>query len=238
MLSVETIKNIATKFQTTELNVIREYLQHLFLSYLYRINFSDKFFFKGGTALRLVYNSPRFSEDLDFSTSLNSYKVKTLISTTIKKVSEQIEVNTIEDLKPISGGYFGKLKTEIYNWPIFIELNISSRKTNLSGETTLITTQLYPSYTVNILSEKHLVVEKTEALITRGKPRDYFDLYYIIKNRIAIKEITNYKTELHEKVKAIDNKKLKHELKEFLPRSYWNLLGNFRGIVLKELNRM
>lgn len=47
----------------------REYFQHLFLSYFYRQEQTDKMYFKGGTALRFLYKSPRFSEDLDFSSA-------------------------------------------------------------------------------------------------------------------------------------------------------------------------
>ena len=43
----------------------RDYLQHLLLSLLY--NRSQALIFKGGTALRLVYQSNRYSEDLDFN---------------------------------------------------------------------------------------------------------------------------------------------------------------------------
>ena len=50
-----------------KLNTIREYLQ----AYILRILHTDSLFknsaFLGGTALRFLYNLPRFSEDLDFS---------------------------------------------------------------------------------------------------------------------------------------------------------------------------
>ena len=43
----------------------KNYFQDLFLFYLYKK--TNKFIFKGGTALYKIYNLPRFSEDLDFS---------------------------------------------------------------------------------------------------------------------------------------------------------------------------
>ena len=36
MLSLHEIKNFAIKFQTTEINILREYFQHLYLSYFYQ----------------------------------------------------------------------------------------------------------------------------------------------------------------------------------------------------------
>ena len=47
--------------------VIREYWEIIILKGLYDSPFGRKLIFKGGTALRLAYGSPRFSEDLDFS---------------------------------------------------------------------------------------------------------------------------------------------------------------------------
>ena len=65
MISNDTIRQFALKYQTTELNVRREYFQHLFLSYFYKQEGSERVFFNGGTALRLIYHSARFSEDLE-----------------------------------------------------------------------------------------------------------------------------------------------------------------------------
>ena len=63
MISIAKIKELATKYQTTELNVIREYFQHLFLSYFYQQSTAGSIYFKGGTAMRTIYRSPRFSDD-------------------------------------------------------------------------------------------------------------------------------------------------------------------------------
>lgn len=48
-------------------NIIREYLQARILGSLQRSGAMIPLAFQGGTALRFLYNIPRFSEDLDFS---------------------------------------------------------------------------------------------------------------------------------------------------------------------------
>lgn len=48
-------------------NLVREYLQARILSSLQRCGAMIPLAFHGGTALRLLYASPRFSEDLDFA---------------------------------------------------------------------------------------------------------------------------------------------------------------------------
>lgn len=47
-------------------NILREYLQYKILEIIYSSDYSDKLIFMGGTAIRILHSSPRFSEDLDF----------------------------------------------------------------------------------------------------------------------------------------------------------------------------
>lgn len=68
MISNEALEKLATQYQTGVFpNIVREYFQHVFLSELYKLPETEKILFKGGTALRIINGSPRFSEDLDFS---------------------------------------------------------------------------------------------------------------------------------------------------------------------------
>lgn len=57
------------KLEKTEdyINALREILQEITLLGLWRGKFFEKAAFNGGTALRILYNLDRFSEDLDFS---------------------------------------------------------------------------------------------------------------------------------------------------------------------------
>jgi len=54
MISQDILDQLARKYQTPVLNIVREYFQHLFLAELYKSPESDKLLFKGGTALRIV----------------------------------------------------------------------------------------------------------------------------------------------------------------------------------------
>jgi Nucleotidyl transferase AbiEii toxin, Type IV TA system len=49
-----------------EENAIKEIMQEIALYALWRADFFDVALFQGGTSLRILYNLPRFSEDLDF----------------------------------------------------------------------------------------------------------------------------------------------------------------------------
>ena len=49
-------------------NVLREYLQHVLLRVLFEARLLGELVFHGGTALRILHDLARFSEDLDFHT--------------------------------------------------------------------------------------------------------------------------------------------------------------------------
>ena len=57
----------AAELQIDRTQVVREYWELVILKGLFDSPFGRDLIFKGGTALRLAYDSPRFSEDLDFS---------------------------------------------------------------------------------------------------------------------------------------------------------------------------
>ena len=47
-------------------NLLREYLQYKILDIIFKSRFAGQLSFIGGTALRIVHENTRFSEDLDF----------------------------------------------------------------------------------------------------------------------------------------------------------------------------
>jgi predicted nucleotidyltransferase component of viral defense system len=55
-------------------NLLVEYLQYELLDSIYKQKGSEKLSFIGGTAIRIVYGTERFSEDLDFDNFGLSYK--------------------------------------------------------------------------------------------------------------------------------------------------------------------
>jgi len=84
MISNDEIKNLSRKFDIDEVTVLREYFEVLFLAYLYSFKESSKILFKGGTSLRLLLNSFRFSEDLDFTSLLENNELISVIEKHIK----------------------------------------------------------------------------------------------------------------------------------------------------------
>ena len=135
MISMENMEKLAKQYQTSVFpNIIREYFQHIFLNELYKLPESEKMLFKGGTALRVIYGSPRFSEDLDFSLfGVSHNETKRFIEDLFVKVLAEIEKSGIEveigeKSNATSGGYFGIATFKLFDYqPIGVEINISER---------------------------------------------------------------------------------------------------------------
>ena len=111
MLTIEKLKEFTKKYQTNEHNVVREYMKHLCLSNLYRFKEAKDLLFKGGTALRLIYHSPRFSEDLDFTGRFYHYQdVEKIFINTLIEVERTGVTIELKEAKSTTGGYLGMLE--------------------------------------------------------------------------------------------------------------------------------
>lgn len=235
MLSEEFISQLAQKLQTADLNVKREYFQHLILSYFYQQAKASTIYFKGGTALRIIYQSPRFSEDLDFNVEgLEIKTVEEIILDTLSQIQkENVKVN-IQESKETSGGYFATLEFEDTT---LINLQISFREKGTRGEVVTITNDFIPPYTIVALSPKQLVGEKMRALLKRQKPRDFYDLYFIFRDSRLRPYLP--KDRLKEASQIIQSTGINFifELKQLLPRSHWLVMKDFKAALEREIGR-
>lgn len=240
MIEVKLIEEKSRKLQTTRDNIAREYCQHLFLSRFYRQSGSEKILFKGGTALRILWQSPRFSDDLDFSgVRMPLSQLEDILQAALIEISREGLTTDIEESKKTTGGYLGKL---FFRWNIFsitIKIEVSQRKSPLGSEQALVENEWVPPYMVVHLPGVEIVREKMAALITRGKARDFFDLYFILRSRRAASEF-NKDLKLRKKIldklhQTAGDPSYLRELKEFLPASHHALLKNFPSLVEKEL---
>lgn len=236
MLSHSRLKQFAVDFHTDERNVIREYYQHLLLSYLYIHKKSNKLAFKGGTALRILFKSPRFSEDLDFSSDINEYHIRQMLEETLLLVEKEGIAWSTGESKTTSGGYFARYLFAGYNQTLSIEFNISFRD-NITPEAILVGSPFIPAYQCMTLPVNRLVWEKVDALLRRKKPRDFFDLYFLLRERRGMEEILKQKKRLIPLVQSLDGQRVKEELRLFLPQTQHALLRDFPKLLLNELDR-
>ena len=237
MIARENIELLTRKYQTDVITVWREYFQHLFLSYFYQQEHADKIFFKGGTALRLLYKSPRFSEDIDFSSTLQEvFSIETIVIATLAEIArERIQVD-IKDATPTTGGYLAVLVFKNNGDTMPIRLEISLRTNKNIGQFSTVSGDFLPPYTVFQLTEQQLVNEKIAALLSRQKPRDFYDTYFLLRNNM----ISEKNSELLQKILALVQQttiRFDNELKRYLPKSHWMIIRDFKQTLEREIKR-
>lgn len=238
MLSLTKLDEIARRSQTSLLNIAREYIQNLFLSAFYQQEEAGKIYFKGGTALRLIYGSPRFSEDLDFSASISNCDIFEDVLGEVLVFLEKVglKVELVES-KPTTGGCLAIFATKIENLPVSIPLQVSLREGDLEGEAFLVSNPFVPEYEVNALSESTLAAEKIEALLTRGKPRDFFDLYFMLRKRMAVGITEKQREAVFEQLKQLDKGEVRKDVEPFLPKGYRLVIRDLPSALERELRR-
>lgn len=242
MIEKKQIQKLAVGWQTTIDNVVREYFQQLFLSRLYQEKGSDKLLFKGGTALRIIWHSPRFSEDLDFTgTNITMKEIEFLTEGALSKMEmEDIQTEIVES-KGTSGGYLAifDFATNEYKSRIQVEISLRTGAKKL-GAAALIQSDLIMPYTLIHLKENILVGEKIQACLARGKARDFYDLYFIFRGRMAFKEAFVRDSRLKSKIVAVVKSgkiDFKRELKTLLPVSQHAVIKGFPKTLLTEIER-
>ena len=162
----------------------KDYIQHLFLKELYQLIATD-LVFKGGTALQKVYGLPRFSRDLDFNA------VKTaefgVIITKIAKIFRTY--GFLVDIKK-EKHKFAENYLILFDSPEFknsLSVQISLREKTLTKPHTEIVTPMYreiPPYSVYVMTLDEILAEKVRAILTRGFPRDVYDLWFLLKKGV------------------------------------------------------
>lgn len=243
MIGIQALRQIADKYQTTLDNVVKEYFQHIFLSEIYREKNSEKLLFKGGTALRIVYGSPRFSEDLDFNgVGISVAQIEGIVESVLVKMEEQGIKASIEESKKTSGGYLAifQFSGDEYQSGVQIEVSLRGKAQSKGGSAAQIQSDLLPAYALYHLNEQDLIREKIEACLTRGKARDFYDLYFILRSRLAFEPVFGKDKTIKAKLSGAVSKQrldLKSELKRFLPVSQHILLKDFKKTILTELER-
>lgn len=248
MISQESIQKLSTQYHVSEHpNIVREYFQHLFLSELYKLDDSNCLLFKGGTALRVVYNSPRFSEDLDFTIiGIEFHRQKEFIEHLFGTVLAGLERTGVSvELGPkpgsTSGGYYGDATFRIYDYQsVAVAINISSRSDEgIKGEIDSVANDFIPAYSVYHLSQEELVTEKIfGALLDRKKARDFYDLYFIMRKGMLTLNQKGKLAKVKDTIILIArNVDFQSELSVFLPSDQQNIIRDFQQVLTSELNR-
>lgn len=156
----------------------KDYVLTLVLREIYSSSFKNGLIFKGGTALHKLYLHKRLSVDLDFTAlkklDISAFeKVLTIseINSEIKKVVESGTSVSI-DLKYVS----------LLNYPDSIKIDVSLRETPLLKLKEIeLSSPYFSGFNIRTFQIEEMAAEKLRALVQRKWPRDYFDMWILLK---------------------------------------------------------
>ena len=168
---------------------MREYLQYKILEIIFNSKYARDLIFLGGTALRIVYNNSRFSEDLDFDNfSLTPEQFIDLASEVKKKLElEGYEVEIKNVFKNAYRSYiripnilFDNDMSNLKEEKIMIQIDTLPHNFDYQKDTKILNkfdvfTQIFTTPIDILLSQKIYAALNR----SRAKGRDFFDIVFL-----------------------------------------------------------
>jgi predicted nucleotidyltransferase component of viral defense system len=172
--------------------MVKEYLHHHMLKYLFANKYSHKIIFIGGTALRYFYDLKRFSEDIDLDCFNFPRSEFTLVTDNLLKEIQALGFDVIiedkmryEELKAFRRVFvFPELKYKMRfsqqrEAKFFIKVEAEPQHYNYQPEIKTINSFGVTS-PVRSMPLGILFSSKIAAAIGRKKDRDFYDVAYLI----------------------------------------------------------
>ena len=212
--------DFAHRFKISVEHVVRESYEMHLLWALFESRLGRALVFKGGTALRLAYGSPRFSDDLGFSI-VAPVPDETFVAV-VKTVNEGLpQVTMVEALaKRFTLFALFKVSETYLPQPFSIKLEISTRPETWERGRDVELRLLASDFTnVTVLAQvatlERMWADKQTAVADRRQPRDLYDLWFITQK---------LRREFSVELAGFDRQAIRRELRKYLPRSHWGVI--------------
>ncbi len=150
--------------------------------------------FKGGTALYKFHGLDRFSEDLDFVHGKRRLDLEKVRDRVVRSC-ELLGLGCVL-------GRFDRYRNEInmdlsFRGPLYdgrkesltrVAFNVSLRESPQEVETSFHTSPYreVPAFELHVMSAREMMAEKVRAIMTRDKPRDVYDLWFLSRKRVDL----------------------------------------------------
>lgn len=222
-MDIATARDLSQRLQISTDCIIREEYEILLLKEIFESEFGTSLVFKGGTALRLAYSSPRFSEDLDFTLIKDTDKDKFIAF--LKNLAEKYPGITAIEANEKFYTIFGlaRIKEPYIDRAFSIKIEVSKREGVWNKEKDykdiLIRSDITPlAVLAQVASLERILEEKKDALKNRKAPRDIFDYWYIH---------TLMKKEIKVDLTGFNKEDVRSELHRLLSRSFWRVVDTW-----------
>lgn len=238
MLSLEEIKPYYPEsLQIYERFIIREYLQYKILEIIFETPYENKLAFLGGTCLRIVHGSSRFSEDLDFDNfnlSMDDFEgITGIVKTELERLGYDVEIRNVK-----KGAYHCYIRfpellykeglTNHKEEKILIQLDTESHEFYYKPDQPLL--NKFDVFTqINATPKDLLLAQKFYAVVNRkrNKGRDFFDIVFLLGQghapnyeylhaKIGVQTPDELRQRIIDKCSTLDMKAMAIDVKPFL----------------------
>jgi len=203
--------------------IFLDYVQDKFMFYFAQI-YDLSFVWKGGTVLFKYYGSQRFSEDLDLASSkrINLDRVIAMLESEGFEISHS-KVRWTGNV--IYAKYEVRHPFELLSTSVRINISVFGSIGDYHKIRFISPYPDIPEFDVLVVSPQKILSDKLEALMTRRKPRDLYDIIYILrKYNITVRIPSNKKDVYMEAIKEIGKK--------------WSLLKEYVLVVLPKFSQI
>jgi len=218
-MNKELAEQLSKRLKISTPQIVREEYELIVLKEIFSGNLADKLVFKGGTALRLAYDSPRFSDDLDFSL-LKNVKTEDFINVCKEISTNNPNIVLVEALKKFNTLFaLFKVIDSSISQNFSIKIKVSTREENLKKDKDYSLIVLKSSVSpinliANTFSLEKILSDKLS--IEPKRIRDAFDIWFI-KQNLGDKDIKMNFSDFNKN-------EVKRELNKLLPVSYRGLV--------------
>jgi len=204
-----TLRRMAGRLKVSVASLEKDFVLTKILYAISKSELKNKLVFKGGTALNKAYfNYYRLSEDLDFTAvDTTTNYIKKSIRGIAKKLKIELKDENITKYSYVAVFRF----TDILNYPNSVNIDINTDERLVLPLLKKDIKHFYdiPPFKIQVMDLRELTAEKIRALIQRKKPRDYYDVWYILKRNKRL--LKGMKSLLKKKC---ENVKVKMDLNE------------------------
>jgi len=237
MISIDQIeKNYPDNLRGFKKNILREYLQYKILEMIFNSSLAPKLSFLGGTALRIVHENSRFSEDLDFDNFQLSEDEFIVLTKSIQK-GLQMEGYSVEIRNVLKSAFrcyiklphvlFDNALSNLKDEKILIQVDTEPHGFNYTPESVFL--NKFDVFTkIAVTPPDILLAQKIYALLNRkrSKGRDFYDVIFLLKKtkphygylkqKIGVSDPLTLKTKIQDHIKALNLKDLAKDVEPFL----------------------
>jgi hypothetical protein len=218
-------ESLAERLKIAVEQVVREELELSLLKSFFESGIGKALVFKGGTALRLAFGSPRFSDDLDFSASsaIAEAAFQTAARAALKGLPEATLVEALAKRFTLFALYRFDVPYIARPFSLKVEVSIreESRRHADESELRLLSSEI-TNLTVlaRVATLERALEDKKAAFAARRQPRDLYDLWFI-SQKLGLP----FQVDLA----GSDLRIVRRELRKYLPRTHWSVIDQWTG---------